>query len=226
MKYRWRGKECETKFVQQALVEWLKPATTCVLLTPQARNEHWDTLRELLHEKTQIVEIDIPEGKSEEELWEIFKKVSDAVDEGEEIVFDITHGFRSLPMITLLTIAYLKQLKNVRVKHLLYGAYEARNEDGAPVFDLTPFADLLDWLAAAQMFLKTGSAQNLGKLTQEIQNAAYRNPDTSTENRTQALKILARRSKTSQIIYFWRVLRCCLNRWRICKKNRLSHRLR
>lgn len=105
VKYRWNGHECGTSFVQQAFVEWFNPETTCVLLTSQARNEHWSTLRELLHEKTHVVEVDIPEGKSEEELWEIFKKISDAVDEGEEVIFDITHGFRSLPMVALLTIA-------------------------------------------------------------------------------------------------------------------------
>lgn len=187
VKYYWNDLECETQFVQRAFAEWLKPEAICILLTEAARGKRWEDLRKQL-EEYHLHPVNIPDGKSEQELWEIFRKISDAVDTGEEIVFDITHGFRSLPMIALLTIAYLKQVKNVRFKHLLYGAYEARDERGRPVFDLTPFANLLDWLALAQMFLTTGNARRLGELIEEIQNTAFRNPDPSTEDRPQALK--------------------------------------
>ena len=137
---------------------------------------------------TQIVEVDIPDGKSEAELWEIFEAISEVVQEGDEIAFDITHSFRSLPMIALLTIAYLKQVKGVKVQYVLYGAYEARDNQGAPVFDLTPFADLLDWLAAAKIFTATGDSSELGQLIQEIQNDAYRNRKAFAENLPRALK--------------------------------------
>jgi len=187
--YRWNDYTCETPFVQEAFVHWLKPETTCVLLTKGARAKHWDDdLSQRLQGHTQIVEVDIPDGKSEAELWRIFAAISDAVQEGDEIVFDITHGFRSLPMIAMLTIAYLKQVKGVKVQYVLYGAYEARDNQGAPVFDLTPFADLLDWLAAAKIFTATGDSSELGRLIQEVQNDAYRNRGAYGENLPRALK--------------------------------------
>jgi CRISPR-associated DxTHG motif protein len=186
--YRWNDQTYKTSFVQEAFVHWLKPETTCVLLTEKARETHWNNLCQRLQEHTQIVEVDIPDGKSEAELWRIFEKISDAVCEGDEIAFDITHGFRSLPMIALLTIAYLKQVKGVKVQYVLYGAYEARDNQGAPVFDLTPFAELLDWLAAAKMFITTGDSSELGQLIQEIQNDAYRNREAYGENLPRALK--------------------------------------
>lgn len=188
--YRWNDHTYETSFVQEAFVHWLKPETTCVLLTVGARARHWNDLSQRLQGHTQIVEVDIPDGKSEAELWRIFEAISDAVQEGEEIVFDITHGFRSLPMIAMLTIAYLKQVKGVKVQYVLYGAYEARNDKDqvAPVFDLTPFADLLDWLAAAKIFTATGDSSELGQLIQEIQNDAYRNREAYGENLPRALK--------------------------------------
>jgi CRISPR-associated Csx2 family protein len=96
------------------------------------------------------------------------------VQEGDEIVFDITHGFRSLPMIAMLTIAYLKQVKGVKVQHVSTG-FDAKDEQGTPVFDLTPFANLLDWLAAAKMFTATGDSSELGRLIQDVQDAAHRN---------------------------------------------------
>jgi CRISPR-associated DxTHG motif protein len=147
-------------------------------------------LSQRLQGHTQIVEVDIPDGKSEAELWRIFEKISDAVCEGDQIAFDITHSFRSLPVIALLTIAYLKQVKGVKVQYVLYGAYEARNDKDqvAPVFDLTPFANLLDWLAAAKMFTATGDSSELGRLIQEVQNDAYRNRGAYGENLPRALK--------------------------------------
>jgi CRISPR-associated DxTHG motif protein len=187
VEYRWHDLSKPTKFVQEALVHWLKPEATCVLLTEKARARHWNDLSQRLQGHTQIVEVDIPDGKSEEELWEIFEAISKAVQEGDEIVFDITHGFRSLPMIAMLTIAYLKQVKGVKVQHVVYGVYE-RDNPMAPILDLTPFADLLDWLAAAKMFITTGDSSELGRLIQEVQNDAYRNRGAYGENLPRALK--------------------------------------
>jgi CRISPR-associated DxTHG motif protein len=186
--YRWNDHTYETSFVQEAFVHWLKPEVTCVLLTVGARARHWNDLSQRLQGHTQIVEVDIPDGKSEAELWRIFAAISDAVCEGDQIAFDITHGFRSLPVIALLTIAYLKQIKQVKVRYILYGAFDAKDEQGTPVFDLTPFADLLDWLAAAKMFITTGDSSELGQLIQEIQNDAYRNREAYGENLPRALK--------------------------------------
>jgi CRISPR-associated DxTHG motif protein len=188
VEYRWHDLSKPTKFVQEALVRWLQPETTCVLLTKEARKKHWGDLCQRLQRHTQTVEgINIPDGKSEEELWEIFAAISKAVQEGDEIVFDITHGFRSLPMIALLTIAYLKQVKGVKVQHVVYGVYE-KGKHEAPILDLTPFANLLDWLAAAKMFMATGDSSELGRLIQEVQNDAYRNRGAYGENLPRALK--------------------------------------
>jgi CRISPR-associated DxTHG motif protein len=187
IEYRWNDLSYKTKFVQEAFVHWLKPEATCVLLTEKARAGQWQDLHQKLQGHTHTVEIDIPDGKSEAELWEIFEAISEVVQEGDEIAFDITHGFRSLPMIALLTIAYLKQVKGVKVQHVVYGVYE-RDNPMAPILDLTPFADLLDWLAAAKMFITTGDSSELGQLIQEIQNDAYRNREAYGENLPRALK--------------------------------------
>jgi len=187
IEYRWNDLSYKTKFVQEAFVHWLKPEATCVLLTEKARAGQWQDLHQKLQGHTHTVEIDIPDGKNEAELWEIFEAISEVVQEGDEIAFDITHGFRSLPMIALLTIAYLKQVKGVKVQHVVYGVYE-RDNPMAPILDLTPFADLLEWLVAAKMFTATGDSSELGRLIQEVQNDAYRNRGAYGENLPRALK--------------------------------------
>ena len=106
----------------------------------------------------------IASGKSTNELWEIFNVYADAVDEGDKIILDITHGFRSLPVLALPAIAYLSQVKSVEFKHILYGAFEARDEDQTPIFDLTPFVTLLDWTNAVKIFQHSGDARLIAQL--------------------------------------------------------------
>jgi hypothetical protein len=50
--------------------------------------------------------------------------------------------------LALLAAAFLRSAKGIRLRALLYGAYDARENDVAPVFDLTPFLDLLEWMFA------------------------------------------------------------------------------
>jgi CRISPR-associated DxTHG motif protein len=65
--------------------------------------------------------VDIPEGRSEQELWEIFDRVASAVDEGDTILLDITHAFRSIPMIVFAVAAYLRRTKGGRLPTLSMG---------------------------------------------------------------------------------------------------------
>jgi len=49
--------------------------------------------------------------------------------------------------------------KGVTIGRIVYGVYEARDEDNrAPFFDLTLLLDLLDWLSGAEFFLQRSDA--------------------------------------------------------------------
>jgi CRISPR-associated Csx2 family protein len=121
--------------------------------------------------------IPIPNGESEPELWEIFKTLADKLNEGEEVIFDITHAFRSLPLLAFIAAAYLRKTKDIRLKAIVYGALEAayNKEDGTritPVFDLTPFVDLLDWMTATEQFRETGNANLLAQMLKAKEGSA------------------------------------------------------
>jgi hypothetical protein len=135
-----------------------------VFVTPLVeKHENLRTLREQLGDKLQPVPI--PDGHSEQDLWEIFDALTRSVDEGEKVVFDITNSFRSLPFLVFLAAAYLRSARNVDVVGVVYGAFEAGGENKrSPVFDLTPFVSLLDWLTATNQFTKTGDARQLARL--------------------------------------------------------------
>lgn len=180
-RYIWNGNEKETEFFPQAVAYFTKPEKILICLTPTARegerSNNWQELKQRFEQDGVPFEsLPIPEGHSEPELWEIFDALTNAVQEGEEVVFDITNSFRSLPFLSFLAIAYLKAAKKVKVKNVLYGAWDAKDaENRSPVFDLTPFVSLLDWLTATEQFVQTGNARQLASMLRQkgkLQEAA------------------------------------------------------
>jgi CRISPR-associated Csx2 family protein len=110
----------------------------------------------------------IPEENSEDEIWETFKIVFDQLEIEDEIVFDITHGFRSSPMLLMVMINYAKFLKKIIVRKIVYGAFEARSkENETKIWDLTNFAVLQDWTTAANEFLNFSNVDRLIQLSNE-----------------------------------------------------------
>lgn len=158
----------ETQFFPVALARFIRPAQVLVCATPTVQQHH--NLRELGQQLDEASIpwgcVPIPEGHSEADLWKIFDTLTGVVSEGEHVIFDVTHSFRSLPMLAFLAMAYLKAAKQVQVDRVLYGAWEARNPETnrTPVFDLTPFVALLDWLSATNRFIETGDGHALANL--------------------------------------------------------------
>ncbi len=164
----------ETKFFVQAAAKCYEPSEILVLLTPDAKGgNNWSELKPILEKDFKLTPIDIKNGSSEEELWEIFDVLTGCLDEGDEVIFDVTHSFRSLPILTLLAATFLRVAKSVKLKKVIYGAYEP-NRDIAPVFDLTPFITLLDWVTATDKFIKSGDGAELSDFLHKAQDELWR----------------------------------------------------
>lgn len=104
----------------------------------------------------------LPNGNDEKEIWEIFNMVFENVKEGDQLYFDITHGFRYLPMLILVLCNYSKFLKNVSIQSITYGNYEVAKELGhGTIVDLLPLSQLQDWTHAAATYLDSGNSQKL-----------------------------------------------------------------
>lgn len=129
-------------------------------------------LRDILHEKfntADIIPIDIDEGKSETELWNVFQSIYDAVNENDEVIFDVTHGFRSIPMLALTVLNYAKSLKHINIAGIYYGAYEAKDENNvAPIFDLTVYNNILEWTNAVNTFIEYGNGAAVKDLYENL----------------------------------------------------------
>jgi len=183
----------QTRFIQSALAKlicknWLEDDKIIIFVTKDAKEINYDTpnkynkpgLNEVLKDlklKCMHTSVLIPEGKDVEELWKIFQKIIDVVDDKDNIYLDITHSFRFMPMLVLITLNYAKFLKGINISEVYYGAIESGGtlnelkkldvkDRYAPIFNITQFVSLFDWTVAVEKFLSTGDATKISELTQ------------------------------------------------------------
>lgn len=170
-------------YAQIALLELIPPlqeqdARVSIFLTEHARDKHSSRLLTQLKEDFPALSIQtilIPEGKTPEELWNIFSIIFEQITEGETIFLDITHSFRSLPLFSLSLLNYSRVIKDIRLGGIYYGAFEALGPRPtvqgmppenriAPVFDLRDVYTLMEWSSSVHLFLTSGRAEELAEL--------------------------------------------------------------
>ncbi len=175
--YEWNGQAWEAEFAPAASCRFLEADEVAVFLTEEAQQRVFERFVNALPPTVRIQPLEVPLGKSETEMWGIFERVRSQVQPGEEVAFDVTHGLRSSPILSILAAAFLKAGFGVQIRAVLYGALEAgvKDESGptvrAPMFDLTPLLTLLEWAAAADRFNRTGDSRYLASLLRQQQKA-------------------------------------------------------
>ena len=201
----------ETLFVQKSLIEYLQQQENwggdsdlvLMLLTDLARKNNWDKnlktrfcaklQKEIAYQGLEKILLDmnlsyqdiaIPDGKDSDQMWEIFEVIFDKLQEGDELYLDITNSFRYLPMLLVVLVNYAKLLKNVKVKAIFYGNYEARDKESniAPIMDLLPLSVLQDWTLAASDYLRYGQVEKLFELSESSLIPILKNTETRTKD--------------------------------------------
>ncbi len=190
------------RFVQETTLDLFARHATekdraFIFLTDEARRKNWDddgqwdrknncpkkcqglkTRIELMNLPFQVMDEGIPDGHDEDQIWEIFLKVHGVLQEKDEVTFDITHAFRSIPLLTMIILNYSKVLKQICLQNLHYGAFEALGprwevekiplrDRIAPILDLMPLATLSDWATAVDRFIGAGDAKAVSDLARK-----------------------------------------------------------
>ncbi|MBN2009977.1 TIGR02221 family CRISPR-associated protein [candidate division KSB1 bacterium] len=191
-RYKYQEQEVETHLFPVAFTQFVKPDELKVVMTQQAQEMHYATLQQKLKGVVTLTPILIPEGKSEKDLWFMFDKIVESIPNGATLAVDVTHGFRSQPILMLAICFYLRLVHDVEIPHILYGAFEARSEKTniTPVFELTPFLFLMDWTIALDKFIKLGNADELSKLMATAHQQAYHQPSNAGVDLPKKLKSL------------------------------------
>lgn len=114
----------------------------------------------------------IPFGRDEAEQIQILHGMAQGVDEGDRVTIDVSHGFRHLPMLGLLSAFVLRSLKGAAVEGLYYAALEMRSAEGlAPVLRLDGLLRVAGWGSALEVFRHTGDYGVFASLI-EVEGAA------------------------------------------------------
>jgi len=201
--YIFKDKKIENvHFVQEALVRlfcdnFRETDRIVIFLTEEAKKTNWYRLQKNLKKietKTEIKSIGIPKGDSEAEIWEIFSIIYSEIKENDEVIFDITHSFRSIPMLGIVLLNYARFLKDIKVKGIYYGAFEIlgpkkivekmpKEKRNAPIFDLTSFDKLQQWSNAAENFVNHGITEKMCNLVYEDVNPILQEDYTNKQAR-------------------------------------------
>lgn len=176
--------EITTKHLPYAFTQWFPEAESVVLATKGAADS--ENGKDFQKQLPNTRRVPIPNGSNESEGWDIFEILSKTIPEGSDVILDMTHGFRTLPMLSFLCLSYLRIAKGVNLKAIYYGAFDAKDERGvAPIFDLTPFISLLDWAQAAKRFEDTGDASLFRPLLSVKRAASYNGVASQLEHLSQ-----------------------------------------
>ncbi|RMX01951.1 TIGR02221 family CRISPR-associated protein [Allofranklinella schreckenbergeri] len=101
----------------------------------------------------------IPYARNEQEQAAILTTLANAVQPGETVVLDVTHGFRHLPMLALVAARYLRHVRQVQVQDVYYGALEMTDLHNrqTPVLNLGGMLQMLDWVEALAVYENSGN---------------------------------------------------------------------
>ena len=189
------------RFIQEATMDMLQQQTewnsndaAYILLTDGAKNANWldDGMPDKipgatgLHSRLEAMKLpfkvhtieELPIGRNEAEIWEIFTRTYAHLQEGDTLYIDLTHGFRYLPMLVVALVNYSQFLKGTTVASITYGIEPRDTSNATPIIDLTPLATLLDWNYAAGQFINNGDITPLQKLSKKVITPIMRNKDT------------------------------------------------
>ena len=197
--YQMEGKSSSisTDFVQRAEIEFLGKDSfdkIYILCTKESYKYFFhdlcDELKDNLGiggEKIECVQIDKIEKT--DHAWKLFNKISHLINPGDSLVFDFTHGFRSLSIILSTALNFILKTKtHVTLEHVFYGQ-ESFSDDGTGfIIDMKDFYIINEWADGVSRLVENADASKLTDLAHCDTNLYFNRLD--DENLINALQNL------------------------------------
>lgn len=108
----------------------------------------------------------IPYCEHEEEQIELLKIISEQIESNQKVHLDVTHGFRHLPMLALLSSLHIRLVHQAEIQSIWYGSYDP-DTGKAKVHDLVGLLKIADWLQALSAFDKDGDYRTFAPLLKQ-----------------------------------------------------------
>jgi CRISPR-associated Csx2 family protein len=98
----------------------------------------------------------IPAAQDEQSQIQILADIARCVAPGSEVVIDVTHGYRHLPMLSIVAARYLQRVNSNTVRGVYYGALDMTEHGITPVLDLSGLLHMLNWVDALSAYDHSG----------------------------------------------------------------------
>ena len=170
--YAFEGNTRRTRFVANALATLTQPKEIRIIATTEAKSQHGDSLGKSLADSNQPKPefLQVPTGGEPQQLWQMFGAIVEVIrTSNAEVLLDITHGFRMQPFFAAACIQYVQAVvPNPPKIRVVYGEYRSGEDVESPIWELTPFLDVLSWSRNLMLFLRTGQADAVVGPTKQL----------------------------------------------------------
>lgn len=161
------------EFVQAAVVELRGPFDKIILVSTEAAfgtnlDRVKDEIRQAWGAAPEPLRVQVSESLDRRDLWHAFNELLDCIPSGAHVSFDVTHGYRAVPVVFSAAIDLLRKTKDVVVDGVYYGAFEQRVNDVAPIIDLADFYQVSEWGDAVVSFQKYLDSRPMATLAERV----------------------------------------------------------
>ncbi len=161
-----------TGLTMRALAEFFPDYSPVFLTTSEAKRQGWGMVLDEFGYHPE--NIDIPEGKSESEIWDTVGRIVQQLPANAELIIDVTHGYRTLPILALQSALLAENMGKVSLRHVFYGAREAAIDGISPIFDLTPLLNIQKWSRALGELRRFSQTEPIVELLKTTYERVYR----------------------------------------------------
>lgn len=199
-----------TRFIQLALIDyiccnWTEDDKIYIFYTEKSLKCNWLNggqpnesenkdienigLKQLLNDRNlqaSFTGVEVKEGFTESDIWDMFNVIYEQLEADDQIYFDVTHAFRSIPMFSTVLFNYSRFMKSTEIIGIYYGAfeklgsiYEAKRipmqDRIAPIIDMTNIARLQQYTDMANSLATFGRVKRISQIlrNENSENAIY-----------------------------------------------------
>ena len=175
--YRWLETQASsTCYAQVAELELLlnhgqRVSSVIIFGTKTSRDKHWNFLEVELQQVFKTLNVDVPyrfeeinEVLSTSKQWQDVQTILPFIPYGAEVILDMTHGFRSVPIVFSTALQFVQMIRNVSLKHVFYAKHQP---EPAELIDYVGFYQIQEWTHAVQNLVENADARKLSELSQQ-----------------------------------------------------------
>jgi len=177
-----KAKSITTEFVQRAEIEFLGSESFdkfFILCTKESYEYSFHDLRDELNDnlwidRKEIQHVSINNVETIKHAWELFDKINSLIDNGDRLVLDLTHGFRSLSIILSAALNFiLKSKSNIALEHVFYGQQSFSDDNMGNIIDMKDFYIINEWADGVGRLVDNADAGKLAALADSDSNLHF-----------------------------------------------------